>query len=748
MPVLTALLCIDLLRHALADGLLPRPHGLIADNPRSAALKPIRGSFLDIQYDGRLKYANNVTLQLSCAAWEGKVDEWASMGLHYLIFQAVHDERFGAYYNSSLHKHWAGACPDAVGAIMRAAAGRDIKVWLSCEYTNTDADGVSDPILMQGRYAIMKELVAGGYTALPSFYGWYFSSEAYLTDTTESSSGTRSPAPSSGCTACFPDAFMVYINTMSNWSETLTPSARKFVSPYGTMSATHSPAFIKQLQRLDVDVVAYQARFSKYTVASAHSSSHTNITPCIWNDQDEVGCIRNELPVERSRAAFRNLAVAHSYPGTPTLWANVESFTWEGVPNFASSALIPAPFPRILSQLDAVTPYVENIITFTVEAIYQPPTNTAETVGAMNDTQLFVGTGISFNDTQLFVGSGSSVQSPPPWGPPDAQREWGAYTKTLGAAGVPPPAAGSEEQLERQIVHGGVHHAGIGWRVLYEGGTGAPDPAYASGNLTDGLTGAQSPWDQKWVGFKTGEDAVVVLELPEDTCQLQSLGVNFLAAPPVWFLDGDHSKPMPRNVTSWLPENVQWSLSSVSANGLSLSLSLSLARSLSLSLARSLSVCVCLCGLLSLSLSPRVPVVHRSVAGARRFATAAVVDEGSLRHKDATVLAAPQRHFNGSDLVGWGEILAYGCNVRATALVERLVERDFREHCSCRIACREADGGRNDCRLQCMNTVQHKGTHVLVRCAFTSVLVANSDSQPAAARLRTEASPCHTRLLA
>eukprot|EP01043_Picozoa_sp_COSAG02_P023522 COSAG02_NODE_1259_length_13568_cov_747.342267_10_plen_616_part_00 len=498
-------------------------------------LKPIRGSFLDIQYDGRLKYANEVTLGLTCTAWAGKVEEMASFGLEFLIFQAVHDDRFGAYYNSSLHKRWDGACPDAVGVIMRAAADHGIKVWLSCEYTKTDADGVSDPQLMQGRYAIMQELVAGGYTELPSFHGWYFSSEAYLTDTTtQNGDGLvaqpySSPASSSsalaGCKACFPDAFLIYINTMSNWSKTLTPAARKFVSPYGTWTATPSPAFIKQLQQLDVDVVAYQ---------------------------DEVGCIRNELPVERSRAAFRNLAVAHSSPGTPALWANVESFTWEGVPNFANSALIPAPFPRILAQLDAVAPFVENVITFTVEAIYQPPATT-ESVGGI---------------AQLPIETGSPTQSPPLWGPPNAQREWQAYTKGFGAAGVPPPAAGSLEQVEQQIVHGRVHHGGIGWRVLYETGMGAPDPAFAHGNLTDGLTGPQSPWDQKWVGFKTGEDAIVVVELPEDSaCQLQSLGVNFLAAPPVWFLNGDHTKPVPRNLTTWLPANVRWSVSSVSANG-------------------------------------------------------------------------------------------------------------------------------------------------------------------------------------
>merc|ERR1719174_17554 len=101
---------------------------------------------------------------------------------------------------------------------------------------------------------------------------------------------------------------MRYINTMAQWSRSLTPHAKHIVSPYGTRFAEPSPAFVKQLQQLDVDVVAYQ---------------------------DEVGCIRDAFPVEDSRHAFHQLHIAHSHPGTPALWANVESFTWEGVPNWA-----------------------------------------------------------------------------------------------------------------------------------------------------------------------------------------------------------------------------------------------------------------------------------------------------------------------------------------------------------------------------------------------------------------------------
>ena len=45
--------------------------------------------------------------------------------------------------------------------------------------------------------------------------------------------------------------------------------------------------------RLDAE----QVRYSKFTVASAHSSPHTNLTPCIWNEQrhsEERSALRAE----------------------------------------------------------------------------------------------------------------------------------------------------------------------------------------------------------------------------------------------------------------------------------------------------------------------------------------------------------------------------------------------------------------------------------------------------------------------
>jgi hypothetical protein len=61
-------------------------------------------------------------------------------------------------------------------------------------------------------------------------------------------------------------------------------------------------------------------------------------------------------------------------------------------------------------------------------------------------------------------------------------------------------------------VHGIVKHAAVGWPVSFP--LAKPDPAMATGKLTDGLTGTQTPFDTHWLGFAPATDAVVVLEIP------------------------------------------------------------------------------------------------------------------------------------------------------------------------------------------------------------------------------------------
>jgi hypothetical protein len=290
---------------------------------------PISGTFLDPFYDQRLEYTNNATLAFSCSQWRAKVGEWAAMGTEYLIFQLVHDEAWGAFYPSQLPfmKPWAGRCLDVVGNVLQASEEYGLRVFLSCEWVDNESDSVTNATLMQGRIEIMNEL-ASLYGDAEALYGWYFASEAYI-------------AP------YFTDGFLAYIHTLASNARRVTPGKVLFTSPYGTHTAVNDSTFVAQLQQIDVDIIAYQ---------------------------DEVGCIRVPLPVMTSYTAFTNLRAAHDAAKGPALWANVESFTWQDWPNNVSSPLIPAEWPRLLSQLHAVTAAgVDRVITFTRQGMAEQP---------------------------------------------------------------------------------------------------------------------------------------------------------------------------------------------------------------------------------------------------------------------------------------------------------------------------------------------------------------------------------------
>ena len=123
--------------------------------------------------------------------------------------------------------------------------------------------------------------------------------------------------------------------------------------------------------------------------------------------------------------------------------------------------------------------FVDNVITFTAEAIYQPPV-------------------------------AQRVLDAPAWGPASAVREWDSYTNALGVAGGTPRLY---DRVLADAVHGSVQHAAVGWRVIYSDDA-TPDPQFARANLTDGLTGRQTAWDpdDRWLAFPAGHDATVTPE--------------------------------------------------------------------------------------------------------------------------------------------------------------------------------------------------------------------------------------------
>ena len=434
---------------------------------------PITGTFLDVAYDTRMTYTNNVSFGLSCSGWAEKMSSFKTFGVDTVIFQAVHDARWGSYYPSSLPfmSLWGGRCGDVVEAVLNATAILGMKVFLSCEYVHTEFDSVTNDTIMKGRLQIMKELVdkyVHRYQST-SFRGWYFSSEAFI-------------AP------YFDTKFLNYIGILSAQARSLTPKAQIFISPFGTRHAVNDSTFVNQLAHLPVDIVAYQ---------------------------DEVGCVRDEFPVVRSAEAFARLAAAHDAANRSLLWANVESFTWEGHPNNVTSPLIPAEFSRLQSQLMWVhQAKVHKVITFTAQGMYESPT---------------------------------------------AHHPWGGANATLNYNLYQDFRSGRNAKLQAmaQAMLGSLTHEGIGASVS---STPLPSPTFSRANLTDGLFGPQQPFDGRWAAFLGDIPVLWLVKHPgaNGTWLLRNVGVHFLRVPPVWFTDGNWNFPQNRNITSDIPARVEF----------------------------------------------------------------------------------------------------------------------------------------------------------------------------------------------
>ena len=447
-----------------------------------AALPPITGSFLNVAYDARLAFSNSPAHAFSCSQWAAKAGEWGGSGLSLIIFQAVHDDRFGAYFPSATLPLWNGSCGNVVGSVLDGAQRAGARVLLSCEWAHNESDGVAPP-LIAARLVIMREL-ASLFSAHPALAGWYFSSEAVLTPH-------------------FSPSFISYVAQLSAAARAATPAAPFIlVSPYGTRGAVGDAAFVAQLAQLGsfVDAIAYQ---------------------------DEVGCVRDELPVATVAAAWRVLGAAHAAagPGAPALWANVEAFTWQYPwPNNVSTPLVPAPWPRLLGQLAAASPHVERVITFSAEGLFDPPA------------------------------------SPQPWGPPDAARLWTAWRQFFSSSGgAARPAAAA--LLGGCIEVGALHHGGEGAAIatllpLPRGGGGA------AALLTDGACGSFfDPWDGRYLAWDSGSlqgrslDVVLALNT---TLVVRSGAVQALVVSGAWLKDGSAGAPVARNVSSGAPRSAKF----------------------------------------------------------------------------------------------------------------------------------------------------------------------------------------------
>ena len=290
---------------------------------------PITGTFLNLAYqDVRNKYTNPLSMDYTDPDfWTVKVNEMNAMGMEYLVLMAVANEGMSYYPSKLMPWVYDPSFKSPVDAIMDAAAANGMKVFMSTGWAKDQDDNLRDPAI-KGRQVKMMEELAEIYGSHPAMYGWYLPVED-----------------------CFGPVLTDYaveaVNALTDKARKITPDAKVLISPYGIFNSDFDdPRYEKQIMRLKVDIIAYQ---------------------------DEIGCVRETYPLPRLRDNWKKLRKIHDKAGIE-MWANCESFAWENATNDRTSALVPASFSRLLSQLAVATEGgVDRIISFMMYGIYEDP---------------------------------------------------------------------------------------------------------------------------------------------------------------------------------------------------------------------------------------------------------------------------------------------------------------------------------------------------------------------------------------
>jgi len=337
---------VNLSRRAFLSGMAAGPLAAslslscATSHRRSSGIQPIKGSWISVWWDDRRHfYWNDACLRFGKEQWRTAVKDASHLGMEYLVLLAV-AKGGKAFYDTPLLPKLEMACPDPIEAMLAAADECRVRFFLSSDwYGEWDERALGDPDRVRKRFQMMEEL-ARRYSHHRSFYGWYWPNEASL-----------SPY--------FGPEFVNYVNVSSQEAHRLTPKAKTMTAPYGTSRAVCDDAFVRQLEGLDVDIIAYQ---------------------------DEVGCLR--MTPSQSAAAFATLRRAHDRVPQRALWADVETFAWEGTPNAQTSPLIPAPWERVRQQLEAVSPFASVVLIYQYQGLMNRP-GTRAFAGHPGSTRLY-----------------------------------------------------------------------------------------------------------------------------------------------------------------------------------------------------------------------------------------------------------------------------------------------------------------------------------------------------------------------
>ena len=283
----------------------------------NTAIKPIVGSWFEFEHHNQSegKYWNSVVPKFTTEQWKKKIKEMHEAGMEYLVLLAVAYEG-KTYYPSKLQPRHDYVCDDPLEAVLEAADECGIKFFVSNDYWSdwTQVEkAMKDEAIWSLREKGMEE-IAEKYAHHKSFYGWYYPHESGLYHTIDENT-------------------INYVNRCSRKAKALTPNALTLIAPYGTKDVRPDDHYVRQLERLDIDIMAYQ---------------------------DEVGVRKTKAGT--AGKYYEGLYKVHTKAGRARLWADLEIFEFEGV--VYRSALLPASFERIRTQLEDISPFVENILIY------------------------------------------------------------------------------------------------------------------------------------------------------------------------------------------------------------------------------------------------------------------------------------------------------------------------------------------------------------------------------------------------
>ena len=316
---------------------------LMAAVCQNKAIKPIEGSWFEFQHVSAVEGTPwNATLEkFTAEQWDAQVKELADAGLCDLALVDIASEGRTFYPSALMPQHRLG-CEDPLEVVLSAADRYGVRFFIGNGFFGDWRQAgflMRDPEVHKLRIKVMTEVVEK-YARHKSFYGWYYPNEI-------------------GIQGHYADYFISYVRACSAEVRRLTPKAKTLIAPYGTRQVKADDEFVRQLEQLDVDFIAYQ---------------------------DEIGVEKTK--VEESAAFYERLHKLHKKAGRSRLWADVEVFRFAG--KVYNSALIPASPERVIEQLEAVSPYVEKILIFEYPGLINRPGSPAF-AGPAESVELYEG---------------------------------------------------------------------------------------------------------------------------------------------------------------------------------------------------------------------------------------------------------------------------------------------------------------------------------------------------------------------